>query len=79
MNIPDEVDSRRMCFLQGKACIWMTEDGTEIVTEFPNGVVTRLRVADDAIVRTWPDGRVDKYQKGSPEDREFPHIPPLTH
>ena len=76
MDIPDRVDSRQMCFRQGKACIWMTDDAAEIVTELPNGVVMRRCLADDTVVRTWPDGRVERYRKGDPEDLEYPYIPP---
>ena len=76
MDIPDRVDSRQMCFQQGKAYVWMTDDDAEIITELPNGVVMRLRRADDTVVRTWPDGRVDQYRKGDPEDLEYPYVPP---
>ena len=76
MDIPDRVDSRQMCFQQGKAYVWMTDDDAEIVSELPNGVVMRLCLADDTVVRTWPDGRVDQYQQGDPEDLEYPYIPP---
>ena len=78
MDIPDRVDSRQMCFQQGKAYVWMTDDDAEIVSELPNGVVMRLCLADDTVVRTWPDGRVDQYRKGAPEDLEYPYIPPPT-
>lgn len=43
ITIPAVEDSRAMCFRQGKACVYTSEDdGRIIITEPPDGVVERL-------------------------------------
>ena len=67
-------DWRQICFDQGKPCVYMPEDNKSVVvTEWPNGVVEVKTIADHKIVRTWPDGRVERYRKGDPED-VYPYI-----
>ena len=68
-------DWRQICFEQGKPCVYMPEDDDDVViTEWPNGVVEVMTIADHSIVRTWPDGRFERYRKGDPKDREYPYI-----
>ena len=52
MDTSEPVDSRRMCFQQGKAYVYLSDDDAEVVTEMPNGVVARHRLADHTVVRT---------------------------
>ena len=55
MSFDDQgIDSRKMCFEQGKACIYMSDDGKESITEEPNGVVERYVTADKLYARRWP-------------------------
>ena len=49
-----------MCFSQGKACVYMSDDHSRIVTEWPNGGVDELVVADKSRTRKWPDGRIER-------------------
>ena len=67
-------DSRRMCFEQGKPCVYEpeTEPGT-IVTEWPNGAVDRHDVAHKTRTRQWPDGCTETVSDDTP--LEFPHWP----
>lgn len=69
-------DGRRMCFEQGKAFVYMPSSDSEfIIIEEPNGVVRKLRLSDRTITRTWPDGRVDQFREGDPEDLKPSYIP----
>ena len=77
--LDSDMDSRRICFEQGKAFVYMPdEDGDVIIAEEPNGVVEHRRISDGMITRTWPDGRVDHFRRGDPQDLEFPYIPPIA-
>lgn len=67
-------DSREMCFAQGKACVYRNGDETRIVTEWPNGVVDELLLADKSRTRRWPDGRVEQFEPGDPTGNKYPHI-----
>ena len=43
-------DSRRMCFEQGKAFVYMPpDDDSRVITEWPNGVIEQHVLADDTI------------------------------
>ena len=50
-RVPDsDMDSRRMCFEQGKAFVYMPdEDGDVIIAEEPNGVVEHRRISDGTV------------------------------
>ena len=49
-SIPAAEDSRAMCFRQGKACVYASEeDGTIIIAAPPGGVVERLDTGADQI------------------------------
>ena len=73
------IDSRKMCFQQGKAFVWMPDPDSEVViTEWPNGVIDTHRLSDSTVSRAWPDGRVEHYREGEPEDREAPYLPPVA-
>ena len=70
-----DIDNRELCFSQGKPCIYLCEDDDDIlVTEWPNGVTERKSRTTHEVVRTWPDGQVDRFAAGSTDDRRFPHI-----
>ncbi len=72
----EDTDSRKMCFEQGKACIYMDkEDPDIIITEEINGVVDRHQLSTQTIQRTWPDGRVEHFHKSDPQYKEYPYIP----
>ena len=66
-------DSREMCFSQGKACVYMSDDQSRIVTEWPNGVVDELLLADKSRTRKWTDGRVERLGAGDPDGKTYPH------
>ena len=67
-------DNRRMCFEQGKACIFQSESEPDtIVTEWPNGTVDRHNLLARTRTRRWPDGSSDKISDAS--DFDFPHWP----
>lgn len=69
------IDSRRMCFEQGKACVYMSSPGSDcIITEWPNGVVGTHRLFDRTVERTWPDGRLDHYHEGDPAGLAVPYV-----
>ena len=69
-------DSRRLCFQQGKAVVYMPPgDDSRIVTEYPNGVVEDYEIASGSITRTWPDGRLEQFRAGDPADLQHPHVP----
>ena len=73
--LDSDMDSRRMCFEQGKAFVYMpSEDGDAIIPEEPNGVVEHRRISDGTVTRTWPDGPVDHFRRGDPDDRAYPSI-----
>ena len=69
---PAVIDAREMCFAQGKTCVYV--EAGYIVAEEPNGVVERSRLGSDLVTRTWPDGTVQQFRFGDPEDRAYPHI-----
>ncbi len=69
-------DSRRLCFEQGRACIYRDQEDPDIITtEEVNGVVSRHQVSTGKITRTWPDGRVEHFHKSDQQNLEYPHIP----
>ncbi len=70
------LDARKMCFEQGKTCVYMGKNPDIIIMEEPNGVVERFKRSTKMIERTWPDGRVEHFRKGDPRDLEYPYIPP---
>ena len=54
-SIPAAEDSRAMCFRQGKACVYASEeDGTIIIAAPPGGVVERLDTGADQITDSEP-------------------------
>ena len=54
-TIPATEDSRTMCFRQGKACVYASEeDGRIIITEPPGGVVERLDTRTGQITGSGP-------------------------
>ena len=60
-------DSRRMCFEQGKALVYMRAgDDEHIFTEWENGIVDRECIATGATIRNLPDGRVIKVSRYAP-------------
>ncbi len=70
-------DSRRMCFEQGKAFVYMpADDDSRVITEWPNGVVEDHLLADDTVTRKWPDGRVEHFCASDPDAKEYPYIAP---
>ena len=70
-----EIDNRELCFSQGKPCIYLSETDDDIlVTEWPNGVTEHKSRTNQTIVRTWPNGRIDRFAAGSAEDERFPHV-----
>ena len=72
-----KTDSRRMCFEQGKAFVYMPpDDDSRVITEWPNGVIEDHLLADDTITRTWPDGRVERFHADDPAAKECPYIAP---
>lgn len=83
------MDNRTLCFSQGKPCVYLSHDepqGSEpgavrpkvIVTEWPNGVVERLRVDTQRVTRTWPDGRVEEIDGDDPSMGHAPILPPRS-
>ena len=73
--LDSDMDSRRMCFEQGKAFVFMpSEDGDVIIAEEPNGAVEHRQISDGAVNRIWPDGRVDHFRRGDPDDLAYPYI-----
>lgn len=70
----DTRDSRDLCFSQGKPCVYINDEDTHIITEWPNGVVDELLLADESTTRKWPNGRVDHFAPGDPDGNSFPHI-----
>ena len=64
--VPETEDSRRICFEQGKPCVYQPDDepGT-IMTEWPNGVIDRWWLESDTRRRHWPDGTTEN----APADR----------
>jgi hypothetical protein len=72
--VPEIEDSRRMCFEQGKACVYESEDEPGvIVTEWPNGVIDRKCLKTDTRTRHWPDGTTETTPGEAP--LTFPHWP----
>ena len=72
-----KTDSRRMCFEQGKAFVYMPpDDDSRVVTEWPNGVIEDHQLSDDTITRKWPDGRVECFRADDPAAKECPYIVP---
>ena len=70
-----DVDSRELCFSQGKPCIYESETNPNIlVTEWPNGVIQHKDKSKQTVVRIWPNGRKEQFVAGSAEDRRYPHI-----
>ena len=70
-----DVDSRELCFSQGKPCIYESEtDPNILVAEWPNGVIQHKNIPTQTVVRFWPDGRKETFAAGSAEDRRYPHI-----
>ena len=70
-----DIDSREVCFSQGKPCIYESEtDPKFLVTEWPNGVIQHEDTLTQTVVRSWPDGRKETFTAGSTEDRRYPHI-----
>lgn len=69
----DSRDSREMCFLQGKACVYMSDDRSRIITEWPNSVVDELLLADKSRTRNWPDGSVERFEPGDPAGKTYPY------
>ena len=68
------VDSRRMCFEQGKPCIFQSESEPQtIVTEWPNGTADRHHLQARTRTRRWPDGSSETMSDAA--DFEFPHWP----
>ena len=72
--VPEVEDSRKICFQQGKACVYEPneEQGT-IVTEWPNGVVDRKNLEANTRTRHWPDGTTETTAGDTPV--AFPHWP----
>ena len=69
-----DIDSRRMCFEQGKPCIFESEsEPNTIVTEWPNGTVDRHDLKSRTRTRRWPDGSSETMNDGT--HFEFPHWP----
>ncbi len=72
-----KTDSRRMCFEQGKAFVYMPpDDDSRVITEWPNGVIEDHLLADDTITRKWPDGRVEHLHANDPAVKECPYVAP---
>ena len=70
------MDSRKLCFSQGKPCIYESDaDPHVLVTEWPNGVRQHHDTITRTVVRFWPDGRTETFAAGSAEDRRYPYIP----
>ena len=60
-TIPAVEDSRAMCFRQGKACVFATEeDGRIIITEPPGGEVERQDTGTGQVVDSGPTARKRK-------------------
>lgn len=79
-NLPKtsaKTDSRRMCFEQGKAFVYMPpDDDSRVITEWPNGVIEDHQLSDNTITRKWPDGRVECFPANDPAAKECPYIVP---
>ena len=76
LAIPAMQDSRRMCFEQGKACVYEPEGEDDVImTEWPNGVVDRHDLRAGTMIRRWPDGTTETHPDSAPETRAFPHWP----
>ena len=70
-----ETDSRRMCFEQGKAFVYMPPgDDSRVITEWPNGVIEQHVLANGTITRKWPDGRVEHFRAIDPAAKECPYV-----
>ena len=68
-------EMRRVCFGQGKACVYMRDDAPGVVfTEWPNGVVDELRVEDDRVTRKWPDGHREQFDASAQRAHSYPHL-----
>ena len=66
-----ESDARRMCFAQGKDYVHMLFPGNEfVITEEPDGTVRNRHIQEGTITRELPDGRVDDFRAGDPQDME---------
>ena len=58
-------DSRRMCFEQGKPCIYELREGAGVIrTEWPNGTIDDHALETDQWSRTWPGGRTEVGKPG---------------
>ena len=76
-TVPDSEDNRKICFEQGKACVYEPEDEPGIiVTEWPNGVVDRHHLEGKTRIRHWPDGTTEHRREDDPV--EYPVWPPPT-
>ena len=71
-DMPRSWDARKMCFEQGKACVYLNDQNI-IVTEWPNGVVERCALDGDMVEQRWPDGRVRHFHENSEEAKSYPH------
>ena len=70
-----DIDNRELCFSQGKPCIYLSETDNDIlVTEWPNGVTEHKSRREKTVIRTWPDGRIERFAAGSAADGQFPHM-----
>ena len=66
LDLPDTIDGVRMCHAQGKPAIYLLDsDDKTIRTEWPNGVVDDLTLATNQVERTWPNGKVESFEKNS--------------
>lgn len=66
---------RRVCFGQGKACVYEPDDLEGVViTEWPNGVIDEHHVEEEHIMRCWPDGREEEFASSAAQAHEYPHV-----
>lgn len=64
-----------MCSEQGKPFVHMEhEDAAVVITEWPNGVVDAFQIADESMVRSWPDGKREHFR---PDEAKTPTVPHL--
>lgn len=72
----DKLDAmRRVCFGQGKACVYEPDDLEGVViTEWPNGVIDKHHVEEERIMRCWPDGREEQFASSATQAHKYPHV-----
>ena len=70
IEIPQQESNRKICFSQGKPCVYRPEDKPNVIrTEWPNGTVDEVDFTRNARKRRWPDGATETRTA----DTEFPY------